>query len=111
VEVAVIGCKDVVPEEIKVLAQSKVARLGKLAPVLEQAEVRLTDARDRPGTRYSCEVTLVGHGHRLRARASAHDLAAAVDIVVDKLEHQVERLKGKVLSRSHPRRRPMREVA
>jgi ribosome-associated translation inhibitor RaiA len=27
-----------------------------------------------------------------------------VDKVVDKLEHQVERLKGKLVGRSHPRR-------
>jgi ribosome-associated translation inhibitor RaiA len=29
-----------------------------------------------------------------------------VDKVVDKLEHQVERLKGKLVGRSHPRRPP-----
>jgi ribosome-associated translation inhibitor RaiA len=27
----------------------------------------------------------------------------AVDAVVEKLEHQVERLKGKLIGRSHPR--------
>jgi ribosomal subunit interface protein len=111
VEVAVIGCKDVVPDQIRAMAESKVARLGRLAPVLEQAEVRLTQAHDRPGATYACEVTLAGHGHRLRARSTARDLAVAVDIVVDKLEHQVERVKGKLLSRSHPRHRPVRKVA
>jgi ribosome-associated translation inhibitor RaiA len=27
-----------------------------------------------------------------------------VDLVIDKLEHQVERLKGKLVGRSHPRK-------
>ncbi|MGH9017066.1 MAG: HPF/RaiA family ribosome-associated protein [Acidimicrobiales bacterium] len=39
----------------------------------------------------------------MRARAAAHDVPVAVDLVVDKLEHQVERLKGKLMGRSHPR--------
>ena len=40
----------------------------------------------------------------MRAKASAGDPFAAVDRVVDKLEHQIEKLKGKLLGRSHPRR-------
>lgn len=104
-DVAVVACKEVVPDEVRTVARDKVAKLGRLAPVLEQAEVRLTEHRDEPGARYACEVILVGHGHRLRARAVAHELHASVDLVVDKLEHQVERLKGKLLDRSQPRRR------
>jgi putative sigma-54 modulation protein len=111
VDVAVVAGKDVVPDEVRDLARAKVARLGRLAPVLEQAEVRIVEAHDRPGARYSCEVTLAGHGHRLRARAASHELPAAVDLVVDKLEHQVERLKGKLLDRSHPRHRPQIDLA
>lgn len=104
-DVAVVACKDVVPEEVRAAARDKVARLGRLAPVLETAEVRLSERRDRPDARYACEVTLAGHGHLLRARAMSHELHTSVDMVVDKLEHQVERLKGKMLSRSQPRRR------
>lgn len=104
-DVAVVACKDVVPDDVRDRAREKVAKLGRLAPVLEQAEVRLTEDHDRPGARYACEVTLEGHGHHLRARAAAHELHAAVDMVVDKLEHQVERLKGKLLDRSQRRQR------
>ena len=39
-----------------------------------------------------------------QAKAVAHDLLQAVDSAVAKLEHQVERLKGKRVARSHPRR-------
>ncbi len=104
-DVAVVACKDVVPDEVRTSARDKVARVGRRAAVLQQAEVRLAEAHDDPGSAYVCEVTLAGHGHRLRARATARELLAAVDLVVEKLEHQVERLKGKQLARSHQRRR------
>jgi ribosomal subunit interface protein len=99
-----------VPDEVRSLAHAKVARLGRLNPVLERAEVRLTEDPDAPGAkRRMCEVTITGHGHTVRARAAAQDVLVAVDKVVDKLEHQLERLKGKLVGRSHPRR--TREVA
>jgi putative sigma-54 modulation protein len=105
VDVAVVGPKQTTPEEVRALARVKVAKLGRLAPVLERAEVRLSEDKDAPGPRRKvCEVTITGHGHTLRAKAAAHDVPVAVDKVVDKLEHQVERLKGKLVGRSHPRR-------
>lgn len=104
-DVAVLGRKAVVPDDVREHARAKVAKLGKLTPVLERAEVRLTEDRDAPGgIKKVCEVTISGHGHILRARAASHDLVVAVDMVMAKLEHQVERLKGKLVGRSHPRR-------
>ena len=104
-DVDVVGRKDEVPDEVRARAKAKVEKLGRLAPVLERAEVRLAEDRAAPvASRKLCEVTMTGHGHTVRARAVAHDLAEAVDKVVDKLEHQVERLKGKLIARSHPRR-------
>ena len=103
-DVFVLGRKQAVPDEVRSLAQAKVAKLARLTPVLERAEVRITESRDTAGVaRQVCEVTMTGHGHTLRARAAAHDAPVAVDLVVDKLEHQVERLKGKLVGRSHPR--------
>jgi ribosomal subunit interface protein len=105
VDVSVLGRKQMAPEHVRALARAKVAKLGRLTPVLERAEVRLSEDKDAPGSkRKVCEVTITGHGHTLRARAAAHDVPVAVDMVVDKLEHQVERLKGKLVGRSHPRR-------
>ena len=109
-DVVVVGCKAVVPEETRVMAEAKVARLGRRSPVLERAEVRLTEDRCAPPPgRRVCEVTITGHGHVVRARAGSQELPAAIALAVDKLEHQVERLKGKLVGRSHPRHG--REVA
>ena len=104
-DVSVLGRKDMVPDEVRAMAHAKVAKLGRLTPVLEHAEVRLTEDPAAPGTkRTMCEVTITGHGHTVRAHAAAHEVLVAVDKVVAKLEHQVERLKGKLVGRSHPRR-------
>jgi ribosome-associated translation inhibitor RaiA len=105
VDVAVVAEKDVAPEGVRVLVRRKLAVLGRRAPMLEQAEVRLAEDRKGAAPGVVCEVRVEGHGHRLRARAVAADAAGAVDLVVGKLGHQAERLKGKVLGRSHPRRR------
>ncbi len=104
-EVEISGRKSTVPDELRAQARAKVAKLGRLAPVLEYADVRLVEDRDAPAARrHVCEVTMEGHGHVVRARARAAELQVAVDLAVAKLEHQVERLKGKLLARSHPRR-------
>jgi putative sigma-54 modulation protein len=48
-----------------------------------------------------CEVTLVGHGHHVRCKVSAPDGFAAVDLAVEKLEHQLHKLKTKLVKRNH----------
>ena len=105
-DVAVLGRKDVVPDDVRALALEKMAKLGRLSPVLERAEIRMTEERLATGAASRvCEAVLTGHGHTLRAKAAAQDAVVALDKVVDKLGHQVERLKGKRVARSHPRRR------
>lgn len=46
---------------------------------------------------------MVGHGHVVRAKACATERLAALDGVVDKLTRRLERLKGRLLARTHPR--------
>jgi ribosomal subunit interface protein len=105
VDVAVHGRKSVVPDEVRELAETKVTRVLRRAPVLDKADVKLgEDPRAPAAANRVCEVIVTGHGHTLRARAGAHDFPVAVDIVMEKLEHQIERLKGKLLARSQPRR-------
>ena len=87
--------------------EEKVARLNRFLEGMDRAEVRFSEERNpRIADKEVCEVTMHGHGHIVRARASATDSFAAVDRVVDKLEHRMEKLKGKLLGRSHPRRHP-----
>jgi putative sigma-54 modulation protein len=72
---------------------------------MERAEVWFAEEQNpRIAEKEICEVTMHGHGHIVRAKAAAADPMAAVDKVVDKLEHRMEKLKGKLVGRSHPRR-------
>ncbi len=96
-----------VSERVRALATEKVTRAGRQLEGWEHVEIHFSEERNpRIADREVCEVTLRGHGHVVRAKAAAPETLAAVDRVVEKLEHQVEKLKTKLLRRSH-RRRPL----
>ncbi len=94
-----------VSERLRSTVEEKLGRLQRFLDGMERAEVRFSEERNpRIPEKEVCEVTMHGHGHIVRARAAAPDGFAAVDRVVDKLEHRLQKLKGKLVGRSHPRR-------
>lgn len=104
--------RNIVSDSVRMLTEEKVGRLGHRCPGLERAQVQFTEERNpRITDRECCEVTIEGHGRVIRARASAPDALAAVDLVVEKLEHQLEKAKGRMVSRTASRRRPSRSVS
>src|SRR5215210_193952 len=73
---------------------------------MSHAEVHFVEERNpRISHKDTCEVTLEGHGHHVRAKCAAADPFSAIDLAVDKLEHQLHRLKTKLVDRSHPKHR------
>jgi len=104
-EITVGGRKVEVSRAVRDAVEEKVGRLGRFLDGMERAEVLFTEERNpRISEKEVCEVTLYGHGHVVRARAAASEAIAALDLVVGKLTHRLEKLKGKLVSRSHPRR-------
>jgi len=104
-EIAIRGRNVEVSEALRTTVEQKVSRLARFVEGMERAEVRFSEERNpRIADKEVCEVTVHGHGHVVRARATAGDTFAAVDRVVDKLEHQMIKLKGKLVGRSQPRR-------
>lgn len=98
------GCEQLTPS-LKAIVEEKVSRVGRFLEGMERAEVRFVEERNpRIAEKELCEVTMHGHGHIVRAKAHAADAQQALDRVVDKLEHRLEKLKGRLLLRSHPRR-------
>lgn len=87
-------------------AEEKVGRLTRFLEGMDRAEVhfleeknpRIADKKD------VCEVTMAGHGHHVRVKVAAADPFSAIDLAVNKLEHQLHKLKTKILSRNHPRK-------
>jgi putative sigma-54 modulation protein len=104
-QIAVASRNLEVTELLRSTVEEKITRLTRFLEGMERAEVRFSEERNpRISEREVCEVTMHGHGHVVRAKAGAADPFAAVDLVVDKLEHRMEKLKGKLLGRTHGRR-------
>lgn len=94
-----------VTERLRTAAEEKVRRLARIHEGWEQAEVHFSEERNpRISAKDVCEATLRGHGRIIRAKAASTDSLASLDRVVDKLEHQIEKLKSRLMSRDHPRR-------
>ena len=93
------------PDTIRGTVDEKVRRVSRFLEGMERADVCFTEQRNpRIADKEVCEVTMHGHGHIVRAHATGPDVLTAVDRVVDKLEHRLTRLKGRLIDRSHPRR-------
>jgi len=105
VDILIQGRNVEVSDSLRGVVEDKLSRLVRFLDGMERAEVRFHEERNpRIADKEVCEVTMHGHGHVVRARAAAGDSFAAVDRVVDKLEHRIEKLKGKLAGRTHPRR-------
>jgi putative sigma-54 modulation protein len=105
VDIAIRSRKLRISKTMRAAIEEKVGRLSRFLDGMERAEVWFAEERNpRIAEKEVCEVTMHGHGHIVRAKAAAADPLAAVDRVVDKLEHRMEKLKGKLVGRSHPRR-------
>jgi putative sigma-54 modulation protein len=104
-DVTVRGRNIEVSEQLRAAAEEKVARMGRLLQGMDQAEVHFSEEKNpRISEKEVCELVMAGHGHIVRAKAASSDAFTALDQAVGKLEHQLAKLKGKLLSRSHPRR-------
>lgn len=87
-------------------AEERIGRLARYLEGMDRAEVHLFEERNPriADKKDVCEVTLEGHGHHVRTKVAAADPFSAVDAAAQKLEHQLHKLKTKLVSRSHPRR-------
>lgn len=109
-EVAIQARNVKVPEGVRALVQEKVGRLDRFLDGIERADVRFSEERNpRIAEKEVCEVTIHGRGHIVRAKAAATDAMAAVDLVIDKLEGRMTRLKGRMNQRAG-RRAPAAEL-
>jgi putative sigma-54 modulation protein len=82
-------------------------RLQKLERQLPDPRIELEiSAEHNPSIKahHVAEATVWSNGPVLRARESSHDVRASIDRVVDKLEAQAARYRGKRKDRRHGRR-------
>jgi putative sigma-54 modulation protein len=71
---------------------------------MDRAEVHFAEERNpRIPDKLTCEITLNGHGHTVRAKANAADHLSATDRVIEKLENKLGKLKAKLKSKPNHR--------
>jgi len=91
---------------VQALAREKLAKLTRFGLQIFRVEVDFSEIRNpRVHDKELCEVTVHLKGHFVKAHAASTDQIAALDLVIDKVEHQVSRLKEKRVDRHRPRRR------
>lgn len=75
----------------------KITRLGSKFLNMDRADVHFFEERNpRIADKEVCEVTLVGHGHHVRAKAGGPDHLTAIDRAIEKLENKLHKLKTKL---------------
>jgi putative sigma-54 modulation protein len=102
-QVAISSRKTVITPRLEEVAREKIGKLEKYLDGMERAEVHFSEeANPRLADRKEvCEVSMQGHGHSVRCKVAAPDAFTALDRAVDKLEHQLHKLKTKLNRRHH----------
>src|SRR4029453_16838264 len=90
-----------VPERVRARAERKLAKLQRFDDRILAMDVEFSEERNpRVADPHRVEVTLTTRSGLIRAHANATDPAAAVDQVIDRLERQVKKLKGRRVDRT-----------
>jgi ribosomal subunit interface protein len=85
---------------LRAAAEEKFGRLSCFLGEMVRADVHVSEERNpRIAAKEVCEVTLEGRGLHVRCKAAAADGFGAVDLAVEKLEHQLHKAKTKRLPR------------
>jgi putative sigma-54 modulation protein len=105
-DIVVRGKNRSVSARLDAIAREKVARIAKFTHDAGRVEVDFAEQQHRRVSESQrCEITVHLKRHFVKAHACAPEPEAALDLAVDKVGHQVARIKEKRVSRSHPRRR------
>ncbi len=105
-DIVVRGKNRPVSPHLDAVAREKVARIAKFTHDAGRVEVDFAEQQHRRVAESQlCEITVHLKRHFVKAHASAPEAEAALDLAVDKVGHQVARIKDKRVTRVHPRRR------
>jgi putative sigma-54 modulation protein len=100
-QVTVKGKNTEVPDKLRALAERKLAKVQRFDDRILSMDVEFSEERNpRVADAHRVEVTLTTKHRLVRARATARDPAAAVDQVIDRLQRQVKKLKGRRVDRT-----------
>ena len=102
-QITITGRKVQVPDDVRAAVERKIGALDRFVAGLDRAEVVFREEKNpRITEREQVEVTLLGHGHHVRASVAGVDQHQAVDLAVGKLGKQLRKLKTRVVRRHRP---------
>jgi putative sigma-54 modulation protein len=83
--------------EIREYVDKKAERLYRFLEKIDETRVDLSHVKSarESNNRFVAQVTLRGRGFILRAEERSEEIKTAIDLVMDKIERQIERYKGK----------------
>jgi putative sigma-54 modulation protein len=84
-------------DDIKEYIDKKIPRLDRYLDQIEETRIDLAYIRTtrEADCRFVAQITLRGRGFILRAEERSAEIKPAIDLVMDKIERQIERYKGK----------------
>ena len=90
-----------VPEKLRAHAEHKLAKVQRFDDRIVAMDVEFSEERNpRVPQAHTVEVTVTTKSRLVRAHASAGDPTSAVDQVIDRLERQIKKLKGRQVHRT-----------
>jgi putative sigma-54 modulation protein len=105
-DIVVRGKNVDVPPRLRKLAREKVRKISRFTHDAGRVEVDFSELRNRRvSDNQVCDVIVHLKRNFVKAHAAASEPAAALDLVLDKVEHQVARIKEKRVTRTHAPRR------
>jgi putative sigma-54 modulation protein len=110
-QVTVKGKNVDVPERVRDQATRKLSKISRFDDRILTMDVEFSEERNpRVADQHRVEVTCTTKAHLIRAEASGTDPVSAIDRVVDRLERQVKKLKGRRTARKQQDTRAMAEA-
>src|SRR5204862_187015 len=104
-DIVVRGKNRTVPARLQANTREKVGKIARFTHDAGRVEVDFSEVHTaRASERQLCEITVHLKRRFLKAHAAAAEPETALDLAIAKVGHQVARLKGKRVSRLHPRR-------
>jgi len=101
VNLTVKGRNLVLTDAISSYAEEKIGKLGKYLAEGTRCEVEMwAEKNPSIANNQVVEVTIFTKGPVIRAREASPDIYASIDLISEKLERQVKKYRGKLVSRS-----------
>jgi putative sigma-54 modulation protein len=92
-DLVVVGKHTEVGTALRALTQEKLSRISKYANDVRRVDVDYGEHRTRKaGDSHTCEILVHVNHHLVKGSAAAAEHAAALDLALDKVEHQMRRL-------------------